>query len=55
MKRLLSILLAASLLAISFPILASIEEQTISTRIVGGIESDASQWPAIVSIKTTGL
>ena len=54
MKRLFNILLSATLLAISFPILADIEEQTISTRIVGGVESTPTQWPSIVSLKYKG-
>jgi len=49
MKRLLINLLKASLLAICLPYSASASE--ISTRIVGGDESDALDWPWIVSLK----
>ena len=54
MKRLFYIILSATLLAVSFPILADIEEPTISTRIVGGVESSPTQWPAMVSLKYKG-
>lgn len=51
MKQLFNIFLSVSLLSISFPILADIETQTISTRIVGGDQSDFDEWPSIVSLK----
>ena len=55
MKRLFNSLISTALLAISFSILADDREtQTISTRIVGGVESTSTQWPAIVSIKYRG-
>ncbi|MCW8995829.1 MAG: serine protease [Psychromonas sp.] len=54
MKRLFNILLSVILLTLSFPIFAGVETTTISTRIVGGIESEESQWPSIVSLKYNG-
>ena len=51
MKKLFISLFPVSLLLSSFPLLAEIETETITTRIVGGEESDSGEWPAMVSIK----
>ncbi len=54
MKQLFTTLLSLSLLAVSLPTQALTEDQTISTRIVGGIESAPTQWQSIVSVKYKG-
>ncbi|MFT6986558.1 MAG: secreted trypsin-like serine protease [Psychromonas sp.] len=53
MKQLFATLLPTALLAVALPALASTAEPTITTRIVGGIESSSEQWLAVVSIKST--
>lgn len=55
MKRLFNLLLSVSLLTSPFSLLAEIETETISTRIVGGEESDSGEWPAMVSLKYYGF
>lgn len=51
MKHLLVRRLTAILLAAPLSLFAATTPPEISTRIVGGIESDATQWPSIVSLK----
>jgi len=51
MKQLSARLVTSILLAAPLSLLAAPAAADISTRIVGGIKSDATQWPSIVSLK----
>lgn len=51
MKQLANVLLTIGLVTQYLPCIASTGETSISTRIVGGIQSSETQWPAMVSIK----
>lgn len=52
MNKIINKILLTSLLVVSTSTFASTNKTAVTTRIVGGEQSDSEQWPSMVSIKT---